>query len=805
MAAATGRRMLRRSLDQSEPRDRLYPSPPIGSQLAPPAPWPFKSPARRHLGRAGPLPSDWLPPALTQPHPFTSGEELPSSHRGLSPGGVIAAARPMEDALGPDGRATGPTAARISGGRGGRGEAAGGSGGQRWEAGGKMAARRGPGPVPVLLLAVLTVLGPGRPLRGARAALNLQELSELKYGIEILAEPVLAGQRQAEDVVTVASKFKQRYECRLPPAAMRRQPDPEEEAQLYNGSGITELLRPMGAAPCLVKTKDWWTYEFCYGKHIQQYHVEESEIKGDVLFLGYYQSAFDWDDETAKASKQHRLKRYHSQSYVNGSQCDLTGRAREAEVRFLCEEGAGDYIARVDEPQSCSYVLTVHTTRICHHPFLRPPASATPQSILCQPALSPAQYVEYVRAQVSDTKRKVEEISEELKTLDTRLWSEKDPEASTQPPEGATAARSNAAPGDEADAAKDAAFWERVREVTSKASSQQDSAKEEEPAMKGADSRAADNRKKIHFKVIRNPGDLLQFIEELKENTKKAREKAVEEEAEKSPDPPVPEEPPATTADGERPEEEEDEEEEGDLLGGFEKELEAVLLPRDQMAQLKEEVKTEMEKEFDNIINEVEDELETEGLKGEFDRNQASKSLASTLNRLMDKLDGGRSSKAAEKEEEEGPRSKASPGPPAEQASDTGSDGRVRVQVSRIRPGTSQHREHRVREMGRDNPQLHHIESEVRELLAKEGLRAEGKIEIKIVTTGGPGDDDDTHWLSDEDTKNLKDIFFNILIQGTEEAQKERRRQQALEDNYRFVWGRRNEPQPPGDSEDSDF
>ncbi|NXT34002.1 OS9 protein, partial [Pelecanoides urinatrix] len=554
-------------------------------------------------------------------------------------------------------------------------------------------------------------------------------------------------QRQAEDVVTVASKFKQRYECRLPPAAIRRQPDPEEEAQLYNGSGVAELLRPMGAAPCLVKTKDWWTYEFCYGKHIQQYHVEESEVKGDVLFLGYYQSAFDWDDETAKASKQHRLKRYHSQSYVNGSRCDLTGRAREAEVRFLCEEGAGDYIARVDEPQSCSYVLTVHTTRICHHPFLRPPAGAAPQPILCQPALSPAQYVEYVRAQVceywgdppslggqrdpgtgvtqvpsvppADTKRKVEEISEELKTLDTRLWSERDAETPAQPPEGTPAAH-----GDSTACVPSSPY----------------------------------TRKKIHFKVIRSPGDLLQFIEELKESTKKAKEKASEEEeeaaAKASPDPPVPEEPPA--GERERPEEEEeDEEEDGDLMGGFEKELEAVLLPREQMAQLKEEVKTEMEKEFDNIINEVEDELETEGLKGEFDRNQASKSLASTLNRLMDKLDGGGPSPGGEKEEEEGAGRKASPDPPA--------DGRVRVRVSRIGPASARQREPPQREMGRDNPQLHHIESEVRELLAKEGLRAEGKIEIKIVTTGG-GDEDDAHWLSEEDTKNLKEIFFNILV-----------------------------------------
>ncbi|XP_008947504.1 PREDICTED: protein OS-9, partial [Merops nubicus] len=455
-------------------------------------------------------------------------------------------------------------------------------------------------------------------------------------------------------------------------------PDPEEEAQLYNGSGVAELLRPMGSAPCLVKTKDWWTYEFCYGKHIQQYHVEESEIKGDILFLGYYQSAFDWDDETAKASKQHRLKRYHSQSYVNGSRCDLTGRARRLPPQFLCEEGAGDYIARVDEPQSCSYVLTVHTTRICHHPFLRPP------------------YVQYVHAQVSDTKRKVEEISEELKTLDTRLWSKRDAETPAQPPESVPAPRGDATPGDEPDPAKEAAFWERVREVTGKTGDQQDSTRGEEPSPKAASGRTADTRKKIHFKVIRSPGDLLQFIEELKESTKKAKEKVREEQEEtatavKAPqDVPVPEEPPA--GEREQPEdEEEDEEEDRDLLGGFEKELEAVLLPREQMAQLKEEVKTEMEKEFDNIINEVEDELETEGLKGEFDRNQASKSLASTLNRLMDKLDGAD----------------------------------VRVRVSRIGPGGARQQDRPRREMGRDNPQLHHIESEVRELLAKEGLRAE--------------------------------------------------------------------------------
>jgi protein OS-9 len=25
---------------------------------------------------------------------------------------------------------------------------------------------------------------------------------------------------------------------------------------------------------CLFQAKDWWSYEFCYGKYIRQFHVE---------------------------------------------------------------------------------------------------------------------------------------------------------------------------------------------------------------------------------------------------------------------------------------------------------------------------------------------------------------------------------------------------------------------------------------------------------------------------------------------------------------------------------------------------
>ena len=87
--------------------------------------------------------------------------------------------------------------------------------------------------------------------------------------------------------------------------------------------------------------------------------------------------------------------------------------------QFVCEEGSGDYVARVDEPQSCRYVLTIHTSRTCQHPFLRPPSTAKPQGIVCQPALSAQQYMDYVKAQVCELKTINNNLTQHLETVTT--------------------------------------------------------------------------------------------------------------------------------------------------------------------------------------------------------------------------------------------------------------------------------------------------------------------------------------------------------------------------------------------------
>ncbi|XP_014324540.2 protein OS-9 isoform X1 [Xiphophorus maculatus] len=645
------------------------------------------------------------------------------------------------------------------------------------------------------------------PLFGS-AFLNLEELNEMKYGIQILSDPVILGQTKTEEVMMVSNKYKQLYECRLPAQAVRFHQDPasEPDSQGYTGPDIPELLRPMHKVPCLVKTKDWWTYEFCYGHHIRQYHLEDSEIKGDVLFLGYYGSEFDWNNETAKASKQHKLKRYHSQIYVNGSKCDLNGNPRETEVRFVCEEGSSDYIARVDEPQSCRYVLTVHTSRTCQHPFLQPPSSSKPQGIVCQPALSAQQYMDYVKAQVSDTKRKVEQISEELKNLDEMLAGnegadgtvEVTAEETTPPPNSyqdvsngktpTSAGNSDASEDTPSEETDDAEFWEGVTKPgkLKSTASHQDSEVANGDYNSVADNEAEEER--FNFKIITDPADLMKFVQHLKESNRKKAENQAESREEKS------------TGDrhpGKLSGEARDEDE--NLLEEFEDEMADLSVPSEKI----EEIKEEMQKEFDNIIDEAQQELETEGLKGEFDRTQATQALETTLDKLLDHLE--------EKDGEDAQQQKVqrtsdpSRGSPslAPQQPDQAADDHVKIKITKYKTGSSPDGEVKVQEMGEGDPQWQHIKDVVKEQLEKAGLKAEGKIEVKILTRKNAEDTGD-QWLTEEDTKSFRELLINLLTGGTEEVYKEQKRQQELENNYRFVWGESQEETQSSSTSDSD-
>lgn len=68
-------------------------------------------------------------------------------------------------------------------------------------------------------------------------------------------------------------------------------------------------------------------------------------------------------------------------------------------------EGEIDHIGAVAELEACSYILFIYTSKICHHPYLRPPTQATASTIDCQPIVSQSIYDVYV-SQLEEVQQK---------------------------------------------------------------------------------------------------------------------------------------------------------------------------------------------------------------------------------------------------------------------------------------------------------------------------------------------------------------------------------------------------------------
>jgi len=240
----------------------------------------------------------------------------------------------------------------------------------------------------------------------SQGTLDLAELHSLQYSVEILDTPVEDITEDTEDkpvspTMTMVNKDGQKYRCSLPvmPEADADDGDKDE----YKDTDIAKLLRPLEDGPCLYKTKDWWTYEICYNRAVKQYHMENDKPVGAVLVLGVHSPELDTWAETNKT--------YQPQWYTNGSKCDLTGRPRQTELRFVCNEAATqEMVGDIFEPQSCEYTIVVHTSRLCTVPWLRPVADPTPLPIVCNPLLSHTQMDKYKLYQ--ERKKVAEDLAE---------------------------------------------------------------------------------------------------------------------------------------------------------------------------------------------------------------------------------------------------------------------------------------------------------------------------------------------------------------------------------------------------------
>jgi len=222
---------------------------------------------------------------------------------------------------------------------------------------------------------------------------DLDELENSQYSVSILDTPISLDQAEGDvttdNIVIMMNKFGQKYQCKLPQQANNEDAEGSGTAEPEPEINVAALIKPLHSSPCLVRTKDWWTYQICFGREISQYHVENDKPAGEIMSLGIFNPDSEIEDKSMT---------YHPELYTNGTKCELTGRGRETELRFVCNEKAPrEFIGDIFEPKSCEYTIVIHTDKICSVPQFRPPADAVPMDINCSPILKADQMEKYER------------------------------------------------------------------------------------------------------------------------------------------------------------------------------------------------------------------------------------------------------------------------------------------------------------------------------------------------------------------------------------------------------------------------
>jgi Glucosidase II beta subunit-like protein len=133
----------------------------------------------------------------------------------------------------------------------------------------------------------------------------------------------------------------------------------------------------------------WWTYAFCHNRYVKQFHAlppgnnvphyppvqdpsTESFILGqtpayerhqDTEIYGQPPSQLDEGLTSVDALGE---QRYLVQKMGGGTWCDLIKKNRRIEVQFQCDPNGGDRIEWIKETTTCSYLMVIHTAKLCN-------------------------------------------------------------------------------------------------------------------------------------------------------------------------------------------------------------------------------------------------------------------------------------------------------------------------------------------------------------------------------------------------------------------------------------------------------
>lgn len=172
--------------------------------------------------------------------------------------------------------------------------------------------------------------------------------------------------------------------CQLP--VVRVPLEPEAAVSEKDPNSLLSTLKGV----CVKMMEGAWTYEVCYFQNIRQYletGVQKAmRISHNYVLGSYVTPAGDHTGTERRKMPQlmYEGKKYpyHSQWYRDGTVCDLTGRPRETELRFFCQEKR-TRIVEIDEIATCSYQINVGTPLLCSDPVFQT-APQVVSNVMCK-------------------------------------------------------------------------------------------------------------------------------------------------------------------------------------------------------------------------------------------------------------------------------------------------------------------------------------------------------------------------------------------------------------------------------------
>lgn len=184
-----------------------------------------------------------------------------------------------------------------------------------------------------------------------------------------------------------------------------------------------ELLNEMDGK-CLYFISGWWSYSFCYGNEIKQFHqlpagsgstgLPPKEDPGTASYVlgrvegggnsaggpGGVGANGQGPARKGAAGEGTELQgsgelRYLVQKMGGGTICDITGKERRIEVQYHCNPSSTDRIGFVKEVSICCYLMVVYTPRLCNDVAFLPPSEGRANMVRCKEVLGKEGAVEW--------------------------------------------------------------------------------------------------------------------------------------------------------------------------------------------------------------------------------------------------------------------------------------------------------------------------------------------------------------------------------------------------------------------------